>query len=268
MRICSVLNGSFCSLKFKPFEFKSTKLQLAHKSWSLEAHFTSIHHSCEQLHITSFLASYFWIPPPSISAFLFFFPGLTPPCCHNDSNLWSRLGCRCVSDDSLAGTGWSFCMIGRKWLMSSLNAVQEILQKMSTFSAKCEEADIEIKRSKNTALRDSPWPSATVLSLSLSPVVNRWLVKINGCLPTQLSTNSRCIWPSCVNSSEHHNVSTPLCESISSVIAHQLITTAIHLQWFYSHCYMFLLFFKDLQVSNHLKECLCLYVYIISEVAQ
>lgn len=107
----------------------------------------------------------------------------------------------------------------------------------------------EMKRSKNGALRDSPLLLATVLSLSLSLMVNRWLVLINGCLPTLLNTNVRYqagVWPSRVNSSEHYTVSTPLCDSISSVIAHQLITTAIHLHCFYSCCCLWhlLFFFK------------------------
>lgn len=152
IRSCSVLNGAFLIvfIQFKLLKFDSTKLQLAHKSWSLGAHYNSIHHSCEQLHIPSFLAGSFFGSP---SLYLRFFSALTPPCCHNDSNLWSCASCRYVSDDLLAGSGWGFCVIGRKWLMSGLNATQESLQKMSTFSAS------NISRSWQTwrGPRREPW---------------------------------------------------------------------------------------------------------------
>lgn len=168
-------------------------------------------------------------PSSSISAF----SALTPPCCRNDSKLRSRASCRYVSNRGLTGTDRGFCVIGSKWLMSSLNAVQEILQKCPIFlSSQHLKKLTEMKRSKNDALRDSTLLLATLLSLSLSLTVNRWLVLIDGCLPAQLNTNVRCIWPSRVNSSEHYTVSTPLCDSISFVIAHQIITAAIHLRWF------------------------------------
>lgn len=77
-------------------------------------------------------------PPPSISAF----SALSPPCCHNDSNLWSRASCRYAPNESLAGMGGRFCLIGRKWLMRSLNVSQEILQKRPLFQlAAFREAD-------------------------------------------------------------------------------------------------------------------------------
>lgn len=64
--------------------------------------------------------------------------------------------------------------------------------------------------------------------LLLCLTVNRWLVLIDGCLPAQLNTNERCIWLSCVNSSEHQHPSV----TINFVITHQMITAAIHWQWF------------------------------------
>lgn len=89
----------------------------------------------------------------------------------------------------------------------------------------------ELKRSESRALRDAP-----LLPPSLT--VNRWLPLIDGCAPTLLNANVRyqAFWPSLVNSSGCYAVSAPLCDSISSVFAHQLITSAIHLQCFYSRC--------------------------------
>lgn len=88
-----------------------------------------------------------------------------------------------------------------------------------------------MKMSTNDALRDSLL-LATVLSLSLSLTVNRCLVVIDGCLAAQVNTNVRCIWPACVNTSEHYTVSTPLCDTISFVIVQQIISTAMQLHWF------------------------------------
>lgn len=67
-----------------------------------------------------------FLDPPPISAS----SALMPPCCHNDSNLWSRARRWYISNHSLAGPDGGFCVIGRKWLMSSLNEEQEILSKM------------------------------------------------------------------------------------------------------------------------------------------
>ena len=136
IRIHSVLNGTFSVFlffQFKLLEFESTKLYPANKSWWLGAHYCI---KPSIIHVNSFISSNSWqvlflAPFSSISSF----SALTPPCCHNDSNLWSHASCWYVSDYFLAGIGRAFCVIGRKWLMSSLSAAHTSHQKclLATF---------------------------------------------------------------------------------------------------------------------------------------
>lgn len=128
-------------------------------------------------------------PIPSISAF---FSALTPPCCHADSNLWSRASRRYVLR-RLAR--WH-----RRRLLCDRQKMINEQSKCSTgkspktfpfFSSQHFKKLTEMKMSRNRALRDFPLLCATAPSLSLSLTVNRWLLLIDGCLPTQLNTNVR-----------------------------------------------------------------------------
>lgn len=124
--------------------------------------------------------------------------------------------------------------------MSSLNSVLWIYLfiyfkfKYPFLSAR----DIWRSRQRRISPRRAPWgtPRRWLQSLPLRLTVNRWLLLIDGCLPAQLNTNADAFGPPRVNSSDQHP---PPHDSISPVITHQIITTAIPLPWIQSCGYSF-----------------------------
>lgn len=148
----------------------------------------------------------------------------------NDGNVWSRTSCRYVSDGLLAGTGGSVCAIGRKWLMRTRSAEQE----MSAVSTR--NISRHWQKWRGSGMMPGGTPYCHSLQRCWSPMINRWLFLIDGCLLVDLNTNVRCFWASCVNSGDHYIAAAPLCGAISFIITHQIIAEAIRLHWVSSCC--------------------------------